>query len=523
MDGFICESMRVHSKVHIKQILQLNISARVNEHASMIIKGIIDDHISVDSLCGEEISLSYYNEKNIMLFNGYIQTYKINRDSGYRMIEINSISISGKIDEYKHSKSFQNVNQKYSELLAEVIGLNGKILVDRKYDQKTGQFLLQYNETDWEFIKRVANRMKAFIIPDIKNTGIKLLMGENRGLTKRISQWVDYTATYDIEGYRVKKAAWSIDELKNYWIQSYDDYDLGDEVLFQEELWTILEKNVLLINGLYSLKYRLCKKGRYIHDEYHNKNIQGLHLFGRVLKTEHETIKVKLDIDESQSVTTAHEFLYCPVTGNIMYSMPEPGARVTLYFPDYNENSALIINSFLDNNTFNKSLRGIEILKKKRLILGSGAIRISSQKSQIALSDDNGVLLDSIGNIKINSCERLSVRCAGICAIEGVKGINVSNKNGKEAITINGMEMVLESAEYITSGLPFKGISERVPKEQIVDNQKKITDELANRVHSGIPIGAGNDIERLVLGMLPRYKNPAKSAGAEIDRVMIKY
>ena len=75
-----------------------------------------------------------------------------------------------------------------------------------------------------------------------------------------------------------------------------------------------------------------------------NSRIAGLMLEGEVINTEKEKVFVKFDIDGSKG-EALYPYPWTPITGNIMYCMPERGAKVGVYFgcSDEKEASAIVV------------------------------------------------------------------------------------------------------------------------------------------------------------------------------------
>ena len=46
---------------------------------------------------------------------------------------------------------------------------------------------------------------------------------------------------------------------------------------------------------------------------------------GEVLQTKGEVLRLHLEIDDSQDVSAAYDYPWRPITGNMLYCMPEKG------------------------------------------------------------------------------------------------------------------------------------------------------------------------------------------------------
>ena len=95
--------------------------------------------------------------------------------------------------------------------------------------------------------------------------------------------------------------------------------------------------------------YRLGKPGLGYGRKQYNDKISGMTILGEVLSTERETVRLKLDIDEGWNPGGPYAYTWRPETGNMMYCMPQAGTRVSLYFPNYDEQAAMAVNCVRTN------------------------------------------------------------------------------------------------------------------------------------------------------------------------------
>ena len=97
--------------------------------------------------------------------------------------------------------------------------------------------------------------------------------------------------------------------------------------------------------------YRLGKPGLGYGRKQYNDKISGMTILGEVLSTERETVRLKLDIDEGWNPGGPYAYTWRPETGNMMYCMPQAGTRVSLYFPNYDEQAAMAVNCVRTNGS----------------------------------------------------------------------------------------------------------------------------------------------------------------------------
>ena len=64
-------------------------------------------------------------------------------------------------------RSFQNKDMKYTQLIDEVIkDYSGDYIDVVAKGSTTDKFIIQYDESDWEFLKRMASHFNAGLVPD---------------------------------------------------------------------------------------------------------------------------------------------------------------------------------------------------------------------------------------------------------------------------------------------------------------------------------------------------------------------
>ena len=125
-------------------------------------------------------------------------------------------------------------------------------------------------------------------------------------------------------------------------------------------------------------------------------------LLGEVAKDDKEDVYVKLDIDNGTGGTYSYPFR--PETGNMMYCMPQVGTKVSLYFPNFDEKNAMVVNCFRTNggecaDMSDPSKRAFNTEHGKALTLHPSTMSLSSTAgSSILLDDDNGLTLNSAKN-----------------------------------------------------------------------------------------------------------------------------
>ncbi len=116
-----------------------------------------------------------------------------------------------------------------------------------------------------------------------------------------------------------------------YTIISDGNYQIGDRIRIRNGNYIIFGKQAELIYEQLQFTYYAGGCGNWYIPYIDHDRLTGMEFTGRVDNTQAERMKVSLQIDEPYKGAD-YEWEWTPVSGNIMYTMPEKGSSVRLYF-----------------------------------------------------------------------------------------------------------------------------------------------------------------------------------------------
>ena len=171
---------RIKIEIDEQQILwrdmKLEIDSRIGEHTVGKIKyiGSVNQLSLYDALIDKkgDKEIKILGKSNIaddtgnstekIFLNGVIKELQINETTaGALTVEITAISKSVLLDRIPRYRSFQDPTLTYSAIAEEINGNygtnNGKIVNVGEDMQTVPRMTIQYNETDWEYLKRIAS------------------------------------------------------------------------------------------------------------------------------------------------------------------------------------------------------------------------------------------------------------------------------------------------------------------------------------------------------------------------------
>lgn len=458
------------SPYKFEKIKMLKITRELNEHAKLYINGVISDE-SLDKYVEEaddEASIKVSvkdDEGNITdLFEGIICNIGIDASNDVRTLEVEALSKTVLMDIEKKSRSFQNENYSYEDIFNSINSEYGSAQI---YDEATNgakidKLIVQYKETDWELIKRLASHFNAGVTPECQLTDIKYSLAASGDMKDYDIDEFNYSIKKGLHEYKVKAANehYDLDDLNliSYEITTNKIINLYSNVNFKGRNVYVYKSEIEMIDGVLSNKYVLRdENGMKVRKIYNNK-IVGMSLNGTILEIQKDQVKINLDIDGSQDSSTAKWFEYSTVysseDGTGWYCMPENGDAVRLYFPDNEEKNAYAISSvnLKSSNSEKRSNpdeKNIGTKYGKQIVMKPGAVEIIGGGNLLMrLTDDGGIEVCSDKKIILDAQDDIEINGKSKVIIQGDTGINLTqagaNMDIQDNVTMGGSKVKVQ-------------------------------------------------------------------------------
>lgn len=412
--------LRLKSELRIKKITDVEISVTKNNHGLMKVEGIIDGEEDKDRVLEDIISFNvgrtislHRDEEEIPIFSGLVERVKLVRRDNIDYVEVEVVSGTILMDREKKKRSFQDVNKTYEDIVKEVVSeyKDGATICTVGLEEKIGVPLIQYNETDWEFLKRISSHFESVIVPEVTQSMPRVWFGFPSTINTVEVDKEEYSYGQSEDYFKMGGifSDYEPEDFRYVEVKGYDTFELGDFTVFDGQGYVLYERKGKMDRGELIFTYRFGAEGHRHEPRYYNEQISGMSLLGEVSKTDKETVGVKLDIDNGKG----GEYLYDwrPETGNMMYCMPQVGTKVSLYFPGVDEREAIVVNCFRTNGDScekmkDPSKRAFATEHNKELTLYPKEMGISSGSgSSILISDEKGIDFNSKKSIRIIGSE----------------------------------------------------------------------------------------------------------------------
>ncbi|AKG36439.1 contractile injection system protein, VgrG/Pvc8 family [Paenibacillus durus] len=395
----------------LETVTSFQVIRQLNEHARIRFTAVISDAYpekyietvnSQDSIQAFQISGS----RDTPIFSGIVSNITIHVVRDTYVAEVEGISHTFDLDIRRSSRSYQNRSSTYDHIIRQVIApYPGSDYIDMAHGSQTvGEFLMQYEETDWQFIQRLASHTGAVLVPDVTLPRPAFWFGIPE---------LDPVMELDATSYRTSRNR-HMDKI--YEVESKQLLPLGQLVRFNDQQMVVAGSVIELDKGIVRKHYTLTSPtGRHQPKRY-NSLLTGLSLDGRVIAVHRKMVQIHLDIDAEEPPESTSWFPYSGEGNNAWYSMPKAGGRVQLYFPDPNENHAFATSSTRGSGETMQSHPKMSNPNVKSFVNDSGKTmelaerNISFTTGPVSIiMDEQGVKLDSPAKIVVKPSEELSL------------------------------------------------------------------------------------------------------------------
>lgn len=451
----------------VKEIMEFHLIEQVNEHGFCTIKGIVADgqeDVLVKNAKGQETVRVYLEEtdasgakKKTDIFCGFIHQLSVFQEGELYQFHLELISSSYILDMKKQSRSYQNKDMTYLQLIQGIVqAYSGGAVFDSVADGKTTDtVIVQYEETDWEFLKRLASHFHASIFPDCHFGEPKIYFGRRKQLEKGEMKSHSYSIRKQVGKYK-KESANDYPDIRDqdaieYQIESGDYHELSTQIMFNGNQFYINKSEGILTSGEFLFQYTVTTEGGMGQPKQYPNHICGVSLTGTVLKSVGDKIKVHLEIDEKQEEGTAWEFpyqtMYTAQGEGGWYCMPEPGDRVSIYFPGKEEREAVGTNSsrtggVRDEKTQSPTIKYFRTIHGKEIRFTPEEIIITcidevdpdtgeEKRVKIILHQEEGITLETSEDITLRSQKGIRMEAEEALELHASDQITLQCKKGR--------------------------------------------------------------------------------------------
>ena len=327
---------------------------------------------------------------------------EIKEERGYRIADIQAVSGTILLDQKKSNRVFQKKVQTY-------MGIASTVTADTEHsacilpgsDMRTGGTLIQYQETDWRFLKRMASQLGLPLVPDTSYYYPRFCLGLPEGEKRELGEIISCDLCFDGRYYAVSgKCLVDREDFICYDVVTRTSLSLGDRVTYE--------------GGEVIFTYRLAGNSYTWVPWEDNTDYTGMSFVGSIVGTQGEQVEVAFDIDKTAA--GGNRYGFAPATGNLMYCMPQKGTKTSLYIGNGDEAQGIATGCIRTNGS---TCEGTTIESNGGLVLmAKEEIRLESMTgiAMQGMSDIMALYAEGASSLCVNGSVDMLGRLAGISA-----------------------------------------------------------------------------------------------------------
>lgn len=438
-----------------QKIISLTIRHSPNEHGTAEIVGEIDpgEAQSIVKRADEKMQVTITTTAEGQpgkLFCGCVKNLSMQQENTYSRISLELFTTSRRIDIAKKNKTYQNTAKTYGQIISDDISDTADLHL-MVSDKAIGQLIMKYNETDWEFCKRMAAQLNAPLIADIYSARPQIYIGMPPASRTVTMESVSYSYGSDVGNYAKASGAMA-EDFAGEQVESEQYAYIGDQISMNGRSEYIKSVYAYLVDGIMHIRYGLMAATSVsaggsvagIAAPAVSSQASGKMMKGKVQAVKGDKVQVHLtDIDKSYDGGGNWWFpfstAYSSSDGSGWYCMPEIGDEVRVFFPSGNEGEAFAASSVCANPPTDPKHKSWKAPGGKEILLTDEGLYIigKSGKVYINLTDEKGVEIHCDKDISISSDAKISIDAADEIHVVAANEITIGTAEAYLDLTQN--------------------------------------------------------------------------------------
>lgn len=464
-----------------KQILIAEIEKGINSHGGGVVCGYIhkedEEQYSSCPIGSTPVVLYAVDEEGEeqIFFYGILTDLNIQRENAQLFMKIAFTSYTRLLDLLPQKRAFQNAGCTYKEIISHLCShyTGSAFIMQPAYSGVPIQELIvQYEETNWEFLLRLASHFNSIVVSDFLTPGVKFYFGlpDRQPVENIIDSEYRLEKSLISYQYKIQNGVTGISEYDDMLVvwNSRELLEIGDRRLFEGRPYVVCRSQSRLDGHQLQNTYVLSTENGLKMPKSYNNNIIGASIDGIVTGVQGSVVTLQMGIEDIQPSTRWYPYatVFSSPDGSGWYCMPQAGDEIRLYFPTRSEKHAYAVSSVHRpvapqpqnskqssgaaapprSNPLNNELRSpdgkVVQLLSDRIILTNGAgLSISMIDNEgIHIVSSGGIDMSASGNLYMNAT---SLNLAGTSQVSVVSGDASVVLKGSD-VTISGTNVKVQ-------------------------------------------------------------------------------
>lgn len=396
----------------------VTLDASFNNHARISLLLLADEEKIENSIHGlpDGASIEIY-EKDV-LFKGKVTEAVMVPYKGLHYLKIRAVSYTSEWGLVAVSQSFLNLDATYEQVLGKVLANypNADIKDCITRGAVIPDFLLQYEETDWDFLIRLASSFQSFLIPDYKAGYGRAYFGIPQLGDEIVLSEEEYDIIKDLEQYNRANLKGDLlhQEAIKWNVKTGRSLELAQKVRFRGISTIVTNIQYRVVKGELCRFYELSREKGCLSVPLKNKNIFGMSIPATVKERSGNCVRVHFHIDPEYDNSPNTKYFTYAIESSFIYCMPELESQVHIYFPSDEERDAIAVHAVRTSGggsagssgssgggyAQNPDYKSFSNVNGAELLLAPDGISASAETE-----GTTSVILDTEGNAAVNGNE----------------------------------------------------------------------------------------------------------------------
>lgn len=404
------KSLTISLDIDVVTVHDLYIKEEINQHAYLVIKGICREdsfHKMTDQIDDRE-KIRIRNNNGQQIYSGFITSLLIEEKGQLHSFVLEAFSSTYQMDLVKRKRVFQDLDMTYCQVLDKVLEqYQTASYIDKiSGDKKIPCLLIQYEETDWEFIKRLASHFADGLYADSSCEGIQFSFGRPvNEVIHEINRQPEQVVT-DL-----------IRKQMTHCIESYEKYEIGDTVKNRNITGTVRTESLCIRQQEVWYKTTMIIHKEECFPYIANHAIAHKREWAEIVEVKRNQLKLRFIMEE----VIGSNLPFFPFEGEqnneIGFYMSDIGTRVLVYFPNEEEKNGVVVSADREReNVPDNSCAGIKYLKNQE----GNQLKMTGKVLEFSTGGKDTVLkLTPDGNLQMNASNTLKIFASGSIQMGG--------------------------------------------------------------------------------------------------------
>lgn len=335
--------------IEVLAVEEIHMEAAVNQHAKLELVCLIKkEQMPSCVMLPERESMMAVWEQDTVLFCGMVTRAVCKTKKDGTRLYLTLLNASYLLDREKKSKSYQDLSMTFQQIAQEKT-----MTLYAGEDKAIEQLVIQYEETDWEFLTRMSSKLYTGVYADMRQRECVLYWGIDDTQAINKEPITEYIVEKDIEYYKNCEKNTTHDhtmlDSTLYSFESEELFRVGDAVMVGEQKVYIIEMQGDMEQATWKGRYQAKTRAGICYLPKLRWDIPGTALEGTVIDVSKDQVKVHLAIDKIQDKENAYWFPFSAMEasadGSGWYYMPEVGDCVKVCIPSWEEKEAFAVSA----------------------------------------------------------------------------------------------------------------------------------------------------------------------------------